>query len=373
MHLSVGRIFEEHRPVWGVARLRVPGAWDMKTLISAILLVFIVVAPASAEQTVFRMNGWEGSRYDEGGSYTHCAAEAYRVSASSILALAIRRDILALSIRRDGSLGILASSPQWMLRPGETMDAEVLIDGKRVADHVEAIDYTAVRVLFTTPGEIKAAGHAIANGEIIEIRTRAGRFAFKLKTPNEVLEALAQSNDTAITAEFDAPERAGALRRSKAERVDQAEAMTYVVNLLSAAGMSGQVYLQPSEYRDILPEQDVVWRNPDGTIGTAALYVNARRGDLDLASGNILSGEAAFCDGNFTSGVKRKEEAENALLKEMFTTCDMDSKVRETYYVIHATRQGLLMAIGTIALTTGQREVVEDTGKAIARGAQMSF
>lgn len=336
----------------------------MKRLIFAAIALLAVIASANANERVFGMKGWEGRRFEEDGHYSHCAAEIFSVAGGTHL---------VLSIRRDDSLGIMVTLPAWRLRPHETMAGQVTIDGKPIADRVEALDETSVRILYFDEEEVASAYQAIASGKVIQVTLPTGRFTFPLKVPDQVLAALSKCNEAAVTAEFNAPEAAGISRQSKAERVDQAEALTYVVNLLSAAGMSGQVYLQPSEYRDILPEYDVVWRNRDGTFGAAALYVNAHRSDLDLASSNIRSGEAAFCDGNFTSGVMRKEQTNSLYRKEMFTSCDTGEKVRETYYVINVTRQGMLMAVGTIALTAGQRQTVEDTGEAIARGAQISF
>lgn len=337
----------------------------MRTLISAILIFFIAATPVRADQKVFAMNGWAGYRFDDDGHYAHCAAQIYSVAGGTAL---------VLSVRRDDSLGIVATFPGWWLRPGEILDAEVTIDGHLIADRVEAFDRRSVRILYITSEDVAAAYRTIAAGKVIQIALPSGRFAFPLKKPDQVLAALVQCNEAAVTAEFNSPEHKGSMRRSKAERVEQAEALTYVVNLLNAAGFSGQVYLQPSEYREALPEYDVVWRYPDGTLGAAALFVNAHKDDLDTASSNILSGEAAFCRGNFSSGVKRKEQTAATYRKEMFTSCDMGDKARETYYVINITKQGLLMAVGTIALTAGQRETVDDTGEAISRGAdQVSF
>lgn len=338
----------------------------MKTLISAFLFFCAVTVPANADQKVFAMNGWEGRRYDKDGAYSHCAAETYRVMLGTVL---------VLSVRPDGSLAIAAQSPLWYFRPDAIVAAEVMIDGTLIANQAEAIDINALRVVYRNPGEVRDAYETVANGKVITIRTSSGKFSFALKTPGKVLDALIKCNEQAVAEEFRAPEPGGlgAVRQSRTQRVDQAEAMVYVVNLLSAAGMTGQVYLQPSEYRDVLPDYDVVWENPDGTLGAAALYTGARRSDLDLATSNILSGEAAFCQGNFASGVKKKEESETFFLKEMFTTCDMDESVRETYYVVYVSEKGLLMAVGTIALTSGQQELVEDTGAAIARGAERSF
>lgn len=334
----------------------------MKSIFVACVLLLAMASAASADELAFEMGPWQGHRMEDSGTFSHCAAINYP-----------RRDeVLILAIGRDGQLAVAARSPDWKFNDGAVLMATVTVDGDLIANQVQATDERAIRFVYTNDAEAAEVYKAISAGRVITIRTPSGSTTFSLAYAHEALEALIGCARDALARESDAnPGVAG--QTGQAVRVDKSEAMVFVVNMLAAAGLTGQVYLQPSEYRDVLPEYDVAWRNPDGTLGAAALFSKAARSDLELAASNILGGEAARCEGDFVSGVRKSEQTAATSTKELFTTCEFDQGVRETYYIIYLDDGGLLLATGTISLASGQKAAVEETGEAIVRGLERSF
>lgn len=330
----------------------------MKTIFAAILLLLAAPSLASADELAFEIGPWQGHRMDHDGVFSHCAA----------LNLPREDEALILAIGRDGQLAVAARSGDWKFKEGATLMATVTVDGVLIANQVEATGKRAIRFVYTDAEEATQVYDAIAAGHAITIRTPSGAVTFSLADAPQVLEALIGCARKAIAQETGGDPGDGAYQDSQAVRVERSEAMVFVVNMLATAGLTGQVYLQPSEYRDVLPYYDVVWRNPDGTLGAATLFSHAAKGDLDTAASNILGGETARCKGNFISGVRKSEDTDSATTKELFTTCEAEDGARETYYVIYVTDDGLLLATGTISLTAGQQHTVEETGAAIARG-----
>ncbi len=339
------------------------GAGHMKTLIFAVLFCCVVAMPARANEPAFTLNGWEGWRIYERGVYSHCGAMIYSPASNSTLVLALGRD---------DSLAILVESDQWRIRSGETIRAEVTIDGKLIAEWIEGTDRRTVRIIYDNPSEADLAYEAIAHGQLLMIRVGRDRFSFRLRTPGQVLDALAKCNDAALAGRAQT-RRGGDTRLTKAGRVDQAAAMVHVANLLSAAGIKGQIYLQRLQFPDVLTDADVVWRYDNGAYGSAQYYVNAHRSDLDLVSTDILASEARYCQGNFSSGVREKEEIARNFHKVMVTACETAEGVRNSQYIIELTPAGLLQTIGTVALTVDSEEMVEETSDAVARGMELSF
>jgi hypothetical protein len=331
----------------------------MKTIFAAFLLLLAAPDLASADELAFEIGPWQGHRLDHDGVFSHCAA----------LNLPREDEALILAIGRDGQLAVAARSGDWKFKEGATLMATVTVDGVLIANQVQATGKRAIRFVYTDAEEATQVYDAIAAGHAITIRTPSGAVTFSLADAPQVLEALIGCAQKAIAQETgDDPDVGNIYQDSQAVRVERSEAMVFVVNMLAAAGLTGQVYLQPSEYRDVLPDYDVVWRNPDGTLGAATLFSHAAKGDLDTAASNILGSETARCKGNFISGVRKSEDTDSATTKELFTTCEAEGGARETYYVIYVTDDGLLLATGTIALTAGQEQTVEETGAAIARG-----
>ncbi len=333
----------------------------MKRIFALFLLLFAGGSPAWADDPAFEIGSWQGHRIDHDGAFSHCAAT--NVSGGE--------DILILAVGGSGVLAVAASAPGWKFRKGATLMAAVMVDDDLIADQVQVTDTDTIRLVYENASEAARVYQTISAGRRLTIRTPAGSASFDLAAAPQALGALVGCVQQALAHEGGASDEVGAIyQESEAVRMERSEAMVFVVNMLAAAGLTGQVYLAPSEYRDTLPDFDVAWRNPDGTLGAAALFSNAGDADMELAARNILGLEAARCRGDFASGVRRSRETESAAIKELFTTCSSDDGDLETYYVVYVTDDGLLLATGTLALTAGQNDAVEDTGEAIARGLQ---
>ena len=334
----------------------------MNRFFVALFLLCATTSPAAADELAFEFGQWQGHRMDQDGAFSHCAALSFPREDESLI----------LAIGRDGQRAGAARSSEWKFKEGAVLMATVTIDGDLIASQIQATASHEVRFVYADADEANEAYKAIAAGRLMSFRTPSGTASFSLSGAPQVLDALIGCVGQALAEEGGTSKPA--LSAGQAVRLDPTEAMVQVVNMLAAAGMSGQVYLSPSEYKDMLPDFDVAWRNPDGTLGAAALYSNARRDDLDVASTNILTGDAARCrSGSFVSGVRKSGETARSFSKELFTACEDGEDSIDAYYVMSVTRDGLFFATVTIAFASGQQEVVEEKGAALARGIEQSF
>jgi hypothetical protein len=339
------------------------GAWEMKLFCAALFWLLAVLPAAHAsDDRIFTIGHWEGFRFSEDGAFSHCAA----------MTLPNGRDALVLAIGRGGELAISIASDRWKLKEGTTLMATLSVDGQSLADQLWANDKRSLLIRYETEDQAINAYEVLSRGRVLSVRTPAGSATFGLTDASPVLDALVQCVEEAVAAEQPAG-HAGTATASRAVRVERAELMAYVVNLLSEAGMTGHTFLAPSEFQEALPDYDVVWRNADGTVGAATMFTNAARSDLDLASANTVAMDAARCPGDFVSGVRKSEQTETAFIKEVFTRCGADGAAEEAYYVMSVTNEGVLLATATIALDAGDAEDVERTGAAIGRGIEESF
>jgi hypothetical protein len=344
---------------FGVAPRAHAGAWDMRLIFAIMLALCAAISPAAAEdgEKVFSVGTWEGFRLMEGQQFSHCAA----------FTMPNADDALILAIDRNGDLAISIAMGDWRHTRGATLMASVVIDGIQIANEVSVIDKRSVAINYRDDEQAEEAYKLLAKNGVLTIRTPSGAATFSLAGADRALAALVQCGQESMAME------SGGSPASKAMRMDRAEVMVYVVNLLAKAGLTGQTYLAPADFEEILPGYDVAWRNEDGTVSGATIFTNAVPADMELVSSRIVGNDAAICTDNFASGVTKSQASDSTMTKELFTSCGSGSGTIDAHYALYVSQEGILFATATIALSAGNKENVEETGNALALGLQRSF
>jgi hypothetical protein len=328
----------------------VRGRENMKLLkvLGIILLVTAVALPA-LPAGAFTSGGWEGqANRDDDGTFRDCTMTADYANGIT----------LAFIISRDFGWGLVLANEKWNLQVGVDEPVTLAIDELApIAGTAKVVDVHGILVPLDNADPVVEAMRA---GHTLAVITPAGEVSFKLSGTRDAIAALARCVGENLDAE-----KAGGIEAKAPEgpkdngnklfTVSEAEA--FASNLLATAGITNYEMADPSETP--MPSFDVVWTYENGIVAALVGYKEMGFVDLDAAANAVMADDAKNCTGDFASGRKISEPAEQVRVKRLFTTCRSAGKSVEIHYTLVKTKSGHLIQLAHLNLGAATGNVAD--------------
>ncbi|BBF92132.1 hypothetical protein BLTE_08170 [Blastochloris tepida] len=139
--------------------------------------------------------------------------------------------------------------------------------------------------------------------------------------------------------------------------------MTFATNVLSLAGITGFVFLQPDAIPPELKAHDAVWAIKGEGIGSVRVMAADRETTPEAIKAGLFAADSSRCKGRFASGIAPAES--NASAFNLFTVCETDEGYATNYVVLKRPAGGHYV-LSTVGKTADQ---VNSSGAAIQRAA----
>lgn len=271
----------------------------MTRLFSALIvlaLTTISTPTISDSRPVFQLGNWQGERYyNENGSFTFC-------SIGSPYKSGIELDFV---LYRDFNFAIGFFNDSWSLQEGEEFPLTFWIDryqvrsgtGKALNSNLVFLDIEDTVQLFTE----------LRKGYLLTVRAAGQDFQFSLRDTFRALERMRicvergiaegrSSTSSPITQTF-----GGTASPSQEADIERAEAVQFVANMLSEAGLTGFKILSPSDYpSEAFDKYQVVWSN-GGTLGALQVLAPGLANTSSEVSDALTGIESRGCADGFVA------------------------------------------------------------------------
>lgn len=327
------------------------------TLSMLAILAIFVIAIISPVRLAFSdvtdkayVAGWELNAYtdDKTHKFTACLINMPYTTGTSLF----------FYIDRGFAWSMVLYNPTWQLQKGASYLLSYAIDsGRAVRTTARVTDAHMVEV--PLPGS-DGLFNEFQRGRQLRVDAAGGSFVFDLAGSSTALTAAldcvhkrvdggkeAKSADpSAVPAAISAPAPESAPVQSQAASqpapadghhgpndAQVAEAIAFMSNLLSTAGVDGFTILSRQEAKKIYEDYAVVWKAADA-IGAVLIASNDDIHNMDKAMGDVSSADAQKCAGKFASARQPVEKsATQVVLGRLVTACEEASGSYENYYM----------------------------------------
>jgi hypothetical protein len=321
--------------------------------------IAFIAPPASA----FTSGGWQGqANRDDDGTFRDCTMTADYANGIT----------LAFIISRDFGWGLVLANEKWELQVGEEDAVTLAIDKlDPIAGTAKVVDAHGILVPLDNADAIV---EAMRGGHTLAVVTPAGEVSFELSGTRDAIAALARCVSENLEAEKTGrvEARAGGESKDNGSKLFTAsEAEVFASNLLASAGITNYEMADPSETP--MPSFDVVWTYENGIVAALVGYKEMGAVDLDVAANAVMADDARNCTGDFASGRKISEPAEQVSVKRLFTACRAPGKSVEIHYTLVKTKSGHLIQIAHLNLGAATGNVADADSAFLRASVLRSF
>lgn len=163
-----------------------------------------------------------------------------------------------------------------------------------------------------------------------------------------------------------APLPATRKRYSATRRIKRDQAIVWVSNTLSKAGVTGYRIVDPTKHSK--RGYDVMWVTPDGVIGAMAVFLNSSRLKLDSVASQVVANDSKICTGDVASGKKKPESIGLTTFRHVFVACEQDTKSFEARYILAKTQNGTIVKIAHLLRGKKKEGTLQAAREKILRG-----
>lgn len=304
---------------------------------SLLALAIVFIAPPAQ---AFTSGGWQGkANRDDDGTFRDCTMTADYANGIT----------LAFIISRDFGWGLVLANDRWNLQTGDEEPVTLSIDKlSPIAGIAKVVDPHGILVPLENADPVV---EAMRGGHALVVNTPKGAVSFALSGTRAAIAALAEC----VSENLEAEKTGRVEARAEGENKDNgnklftaSEAEVFASNLLASAGITNYEMADPSETP--MPSFDVVWTYENGIVAALVGYKEMGAVDLDEAANAVMADDAKNCTGDFASGRKISEPAEQVSVKRLFTACRSTGKSVEIHYTLVKTKSGHLIQLAHLNL-----------------------
>lgn len=352
------------------------------------LVVFLIALSLSGSAfaksyKVFKVGGWTGmAGYNSQGRFITCTIIA-RYQSGTLVAMGVTpTNKWTIAVKRKGGYP-----------PNKRFFTTLSVDGRQLyRGFAKSLSSGIVR--FDIPGKAQLI-NALRRGRVLRLATKGGSSSYKLTGTRAAIARLIKcainrngtkrggriarnrSGDAFSTpstlsrnSAFTSP---GPARSSRtAGKVPREKLVVFASNFLARAGFTGFQIMPHKKFRKVA---DVVWKLPDGSLGTLSAYNRSSGKTLNSVSGDVIASATRACNGDFASGKRRSNIESGMEVRRLFASCNENKAPFEAQYSLIKLVNGDIIKISHIRLGKNASAMDPDqarrTEKAVLRSAKL--
>lgn len=330
----------------------------LAVILTILCLVILCIDLRAAELSNGRIGNWSTGAYsnDQTGQFSHCAAIT-RYNSGILMAFAVNRNY-------GWSVGF--SKPEWQLQTGSKYPIAFTVD------RIPALNATALAIspnlVEVNLADSVALFNVFRRGNLLTVFAAGQLFQFSLTDTSRLLPILVSCvrdhlvlppQQSANPFASPAPPVSSSVETKPSDTADsasQAEATSFLANVLSHAGVAGFTILTPEQALKL--KADAAWKAQD-TFGTLTIVKGQTKIATEEITSALVASDAKVCHGKFLSGAMPEDKEEKGL--RLFTACTANEKTTTALYSVLPRSEGGYYVFATVGIDASK----DDPGETV--------
>lgn len=339
-----------------------------KTIVLLLIAVLMSQPVAAKSRKVFKSGNWTGMAvYQKSGRFAACTIIARYVSGTLIAMSVTPSNSWVIALKRKGGY------------PSGRQFATRLYIDKKLIHRGTARSLKSGIVRLPIPGTKKVI-NALRQGRVLRLVTSGGSSSYKLSGTRAAIarmircairrgkssigtvakkpagDAFSNPGNSAFSdrrrSAFSSSSSSFALSGRKplavsSRKIPRDKLVVFASNFLARAGFTGFQIMPHDKFKKVA---DVVWKLPDGSLGTLSAYRSDSNVSLAGVAGGVIGSATQTCKGDFASG-KRKSDIQNGMeIHRLFASCNETAKPFEAQYSLIKMLNGDIVKIAHLRM-----------------------